>query len=442
MMEDERSFRRPRLGGASTATVVIGSFVSGLGGYVFQIVATRTLGSEVYAPLGVLWTIQYLVLTVGLLPAETYLTRAIALDVHGKALLHSLRSLTFWLLSVGVLVGGATWSFRGSLFGDETVHYPLVALLLAMSFAGFVLTRGWLAGHGQFHPYGVVTASESIARLLAVLIVVSAATGPYPIAWTLVVGPALGAVLGYVLASRIRVGLVTEKISNLTPRRFLTVTYVTSTTVANGASQAILAMPPLLLVVFGAPPEAISVVFLTVMLARAPLVFAYGGLLSRILPPLVGLARRGESRLLKRITVVLVAAAGFISVGAGLLGGAIGPWSIAVVFGGGFRPDALLVAVAVAAVVIAASALIINQILIAMGREKRLMLPWILAFLGSVTAGLLIPGSESLRSVWAMLGGQLVALVCLAAAVLTTEPLYEIKGAEVEALTQPLGLVE
>ena len=55
--------------------VLVGSGLSGLGAYGFQVLGTQALGAEGYAPVGVLWTLQFLLFSVVLYPVETWVTR-------------------------------------------------------------------------------------------------------------------------------------------------------------------------------------------------------------------------------------------------------------------------------------------------------------------------------------------------------------------------------
>ena len=80
-----------------TRTVLLGGVASSLAAYAFQIIGARTLGDAAYAPVGILWTLQYLVLTIGLLSTEAYVTRlrGVTMGVWG------------WVLGLAVVVGAA-----------------------------------------------------------------------------------------------------------------------------------------------------------------------------------------------------------------------------------------------------------------------------------------------------------------------------------------------
>src|SRR5690606_29991495 len=58
-----------------TSWMVVGSLIAGVGAYAFQVVTARGLGEVGYAPISVLWTIQYLLLAVVLYSMESYVTR-------------------------------------------------------------------------------------------------------------------------------------------------------------------------------------------------------------------------------------------------------------------------------------------------------------------------------------------------------------------------------
>src|SRR4029450_939696 len=71
------------------------------------------------------------------------------------------------------------------------------------------------------------------------------------------------------------------------------------TTSANAAAQLLLAGGPLLLAFLHASPTAISIFFVTVTAARLPIVFVFGGILSRLLGTFVRLGDTDHGRSLR-----------------------------------------------------------------------------------------------------------------------------------------------
>jgi hypothetical protein len=73
-------------------------------------------------------------------------------------------------------------------------------------------------------------------------------------------------------------------------------------------------------------------------------------------------------------------------------------------------------------VVTATAALGLNQMLIAMGAEIRMVGPWALALLAGATTVVLLGGEPTLRVVAGFVTGELIALAGLLVAVLTAKP--------------------
>jgi O-antigen/teichoic acid export membrane protein len=103
----------------ATTWVLFGSLASGIGAYMFQVIGTRGLGDAAYAPISVLWTIQYLALSIPLIAVEAYITRSVARHAGDEdfSLRRPLRVLVTWLVVMAVLLGVGTYLARDALFG-------------------------------------------------------------------------------------------------------------------------------------------------------------------------------------------------------------------------------------------------------------------------------------------------------------------------------------
>lgn len=401
-----------------TSWMVAGSLIAGVGAYAFQVVAARGLGDVAYAPISVLWTIQYLLLAVVLYSMESYVTRAVVLGADDPARVRrAVRVLAAWIAALAVALGGLTYAARDALFGGAG-ELSLAVAAIVLGYGAFVVVRGALAGRSRFKSYGAATALESLVRLAVAIAALLWVGTTDAVAWSLPAG-AVGAASWWLVARRAQ-GSRPAAVDSLPsgagrPTRFLLLT-----TIANGAAQALLAAGPLILVPLGASPAAISVFFVTVTAARAPLVVVQGGVLSRVLPTFTRMAARGDTASLGRVAVWIAAATALLAAAGALLAAVAGPAVVALLFGEGFRPHWWLAAGAIGGVVLATGGMLLNQMLIAEGREERLVAPWLLALAVAVVTLLLAAGDPVLRVTAGFVAGETVALAALVVAIART----------------------
>lgn len=186
---------------------------------------------------------------------------------------------------------------------------------------------------------------------------------------------------------------------------------------AAAASQALLLAGPLVASRLGASNAEFSVVYATLLIARAPLTLGYN-LIARILPSFTEMAVRGERRELRSWARGIAVASALLGViGAGL-GAVLGPILVGVAFGSDFAPTPFVGAVAGGGVVLAAGGLFIGQILVAKGQSMRLALAWAAALIGAVVMVAIPFDDPILHVVVAFAIGEVVALSALVAAAL------------------------
>jgi O-antigen/teichoic acid export membrane protein len=406
---------RPRLArGAKDALreggthwMMVGVLVGGVGAYLFQVLGTRTLGEQAFAPIGAIWTIQYLVFSVFLHSVEVYVTREVAMGRSER--LHVGTRLWPAIIGVAVALSAATWLVRDRLlYGLDDL--AAVLGLIVLSFGAFVLVRGQLAGLGRFKAYGLVSASESSVRLLFASAVALSAPSTRAFAWSLPIGGFVAAAWWPLLRRRRRELVPVERPNLAAPR---TSRFLLLTTGTNAIAQFLLAGGPLVIVFLAAPAAEVSVFFITMTAARVPIVLALGGLLSRVLASFTRLAEGGQvaalARSARRVALATLAAAAFGSVTGGVIGGPL----VGALFGRGFTPPWWLAAAAGGGMVLASGALLLNQLLIARSLEHWLPPPWIagLAMFALVVAA--TPGSPSARVAAAFVAAQVVTLAGL-----------------------------
>jgi O-antigen/teichoic acid export membrane protein len=410
---------------SATTWVVAGSLASGVGAYAFQVIGTRALGDVAFAPIGVLWTLQYLMLTIALYAVEAYVTRSASADAGGRDLRRGVRKVAGWVVVLAVALTAATYAGRETLFAG-VADLAVVAGVLVMSFGAFSIVRGRYAGAHRFRAYGVVTGLESLARLVLALGVALTLPTTRAMAWIMPVGPLLAVALWWWHRSTVRARApeegpaapapadATQPLASGNVNRFLA-----ATTTANASSQALLASGPLILLPLGAGPAEVAVFFITVTAARAPMAFAFGGLLSRLLPPLVQKAREGDDRALRRVARLVVPASAGLAAVAGLAAWAVGPELVSLLFGPAFVPGRLFTALTVAGVFVGIGALTLNQVLIARGSENRLVLPWLAAVAIAAAVILVVPDTATMRVTYGFVAGEMTAVAGLLAAVFT-----------------------
>ena len=395
--------------------LVIGSIVGGLAAYGFQVIGTRALGTEGYAPIAALWTIQYLVWSVVLFTVETFVVRETLGDPVYRVLPHETAIGAWgWVVGTAAVVTASCWFVRDRLFYGVD-ELAIVAGAIVLSFGALAIIRGRLAGGGRYLAYGVISAGESVARSAIAIGIVIAGASTRVLAWALPAGAAAAA------SSWFALGLVHGRQAQRVPTRDRSrpleatgmVRFLLSMTAVNAAAQLLLAGAPVAMAALSASASEMSVLFVTLTAARVPIVVALGGLLSRLLPMFAEtLGRRGRSALPRMAALVTAATVGVAAVGA-VAAMAAGGQLIGAFFGSQFRPPGWLAAAVTAGVVLATGGLVLNQLLTADGSERWLIVPWASGLICAIATMLMVAGSPSWRVGSAFVVGELVALGAL-----------------------------
>lgn len=392
----------PRLLRSGTSYMVVGTLVAAVAAYLFQLIAGRTLGPTEFAPVTVLWTIQFLAFTTVFMPIEQLTIRRLSAAEP---------SATPWGLFV-VLIAVTTGA--SVVFGAVTLDrlfdgqaaYLLVIAVLVGAYGLFALGRGFLGGRLRYREYGLSTMAESVLRLAVAIGLLGAGIGALGLGWTLVIGAFV------VLLWRPFTGAGS---AGDPPHTGATAGVLFPFIVANGASQSIVAAGPLVVGALGAPAAEVSVFFETFLLFRAPLTVSYS-LVARVLPPFTVLAERGDHAALRRWALRLGAAGAAAAVAAYAAGRWFGPDLVALLLGSEFRPTPELAALAAAGVAVATLALFTQQLLIARRATARLAAAWLIGLAVSAIVVWVGGGSDSIRVGRAFLAGEVSALAGLTAA--------------------------
>lgn len=387
-----------------------GALLGGIAAYLFQLVGTRALGHETYAPIGTLWTIQYLCWSILLSTVESYVTREVLTGRVGRTLTRAMAvRIWAWIGGLAAALTAGCWLIRDRLFygvGDLAV----VAGLIVLSFGGLAVVRGRLAGEERFASYGLVSATESLVRVALAVGIVLVAPTARALSWALPVGAAAAAGSWFALGSH-------RKDTLLAPAATLEASrlgrFLMFNTVSNGVAHLLLAGGPLALVALSARPEEVSVFFVTFTAARIPVVFALGGVLSRLLPSFTRVLDDRGPEALPSLAWRLALGTALVAALGAAAGAAVGGQVIALLFGAGFGPPGWLAAAAGGGVLLATGGMVLNQLLVAGRLEHRLPVPWLGGMSVAIASILLISGTPSWRTAVACVAGEFAAIVGL-----------------------------
>jgi len=364
---EKRGFKAP-----GTTFMVAGGLLGALGAYVFQVYGTRNLDPTAFGPVSVLWTAFFILATVLLVPVEQYVTREVASG--RRALPHDLLP-AFTMAGIGGLIGGVfvLVTLDDLFLGD--LQYVAQIVLLMVGYSLLFVGKGVLAGSRRFAGVGWVMIVETVARLLAGILLLELFLDGTSLGWAMVVG-------GFaVLALRWWRHDKGESVQPAAPARRFLGGYVGGT----AASQLLLAGAPLGVAALGGSLELVSIVFITFTLYRAPLTLIFA-LQGRILPYLVGLSRDANHAQLVKIARAVVLGGAGLAVAGGLVGWLVGADVVGILYGDQYAPASVVAGFAAAGVMAAASAQIASQVLVAEGRTGRLTWAW----LGGLAVGLVV----------------------------------------------------
>ena len=390
---------------SGTATMVAGTVVAATAAYGFQLVAGRALGPEEFAPITVLWTLQFLVFTTVFLPMEQLTIRRLSATGHEA----SPRVLFSTVIGAWVIIATGFGTITlDRLLAGQTVYLAVIAVLIAV-YGGFALARGSLAGRRRFAEYGWATMAESVVRLIIGALVLAAGMGVIGVAWSLIPG----AVVVYLWRPfRAADGPPAPPAPPSTGTAAALAAFIT----ANAASQTIVAAGPLVVAALGGGPAEVSVFFETFLLFRAPLSVAYS-LIARVLPPFTRTAESTDRARLATWALRIGGMTGLIAVSAYVAGRWFGPDLVALFLGEEFRPSPALAAFAIAGVVVATAALFVQQMLIVLRATGKLAMAWFGGLGAAAATILVVSGTASQRVGLSFLVGEGVAFALIVAAV-------------------------
>jgi lipopolysaccharide/colanic/teichoic acid biosynthesis glycosyltransferase len=398
-----------------TLDIIIGSLIAGVGSYAFQFIAGRSLGEEQFAPIGVLLTAHFLAFLIILVPLEQFVIRRLTLGARGWVLpLRAVGLVAVTALGAAITVG---------VSGDEYFRFTDRQTLLMFGAATvvthflFATGRGYLAGFRRFRSYGRASAAASVTRVMIAIVVALTVQSITGYAWAHILGPlSILAWRPWRMLKRDYGETIEDTELDPDDDQWL----LSGLVLSAAASQALLLATPLVASRLGASDVQYSVIYATLLVARAPLTIGYN-LIARILPSFTSMAAAGERRELRAWARGIGIASLLLSVFGAILGAMFGSLIVGLTMGSGFAPSSGVAAMAGAAVTLAAGGLFIGQVLVAKSQPLRLAAAWIVALAAAVvTLGIPID-DPVVHAMVALVVGELVALVGLITASLVRD---------------------
>ena len=391
-----RGFRAP-----GTTFMVTGGLIGAVGAYLFQVYGTRSLDPDAFAPVSVLWTAFFILATILLVPVEQYVTREVA---SGRKTLPDDLKPSLLMAGIGALVGGGfVWVTLDDLFAGDPVYVAQIVLLM-VGYSLLFTGKGVLAGSRRFAGVGWVLIVETLARLVAGVVLLQFVLSAASLGWAMVIGGFSVLVLGWWRHDKGE-----RQAGPASPGKFLT-GYVGGTS----SSQLLLAGAPLAVAALGGSAALISILFVTFTLYRAPLTLIFA-LQGRILPYLVGLSRDADHTQLVRITRGVVLGGAVLAGLGAVVGWFVGPEVVGFLYGEQYTPTDVVAMFAAGGVMAAAAAQIASQVLVAEGRTSRLSWAWLGGLLVALVVLVVARGEADTRVALAFAVGEVVALGLMAA---------------------------
>ena len=386
-----------------TLLIVLATAGSAVAVLIFQAVASRSLGTDGFAPIAVLWTVMFLLYTVLQLPAEQHLTRALVVTRSPEDL-RSVYKAMLGAFGLALIIGTAFTSFTIDRFFDGQWVYVAITAAIVISRSIMSSARGSLAGHRRFADYGATIAIEAATLLGGGLVVVATDGGAVAFAIIMFLAP-LATILTRPFSPVEGHG---DRV-NIEPQP---ASFLAWLILATAASQAIIAGGPIAVSFIGGTAAAVSIFFASFALLRGPITSAYS-LVARVLPDFTELAHSDDPhRLWKwgpRLVVFGFGVALIGAVGSGLLLRPI----VGAIYGDAFRPPQMAAILGGASIGLGLGALFATQMYTAAAKGPRLATGWLIALAASL-AFLALSSIEPITRTAAAFGiGEATGLILL-----------------------------
>lgn len=355
-----------------------GSLVNGLAAFLFISLGTHTYGAAGFAPASVVWSIWSVAAAVLTFPMQHWTIRQVRRGEPLEVVHATYARLGAWALVVGVVVAVASGLLGERLLRTSALAGPLTVAVLIGAAVPIGYVGGRLVAAGRHARASVLIGGDNVVRLVVASVFTLIGVSSSWFVAALAFGPVVLLIWPAVVVPSTRVEA--DGVRD-----------VVELSGANSLAQLALAGGPIVVAALGAPDRTVSALFATLALARAPYLVLLGASLR-----LTSVWSRPTSKAPARGQVGgLTAAAACV---AGLVGAAVGPWVVALLFG----RDTVLSGVATgwiaAGATLALGTLVLTSNLTATGRTRQLVRAWLIA-IGVGALGLLVPGNAITRTI-------------------------------------------
>ena len=378
--------------------MMAGAVVGGLLAYAFHAVGGRFLGEAGFAPVGVMWTVAFIVATVLFLPLEQWATRESAL----KRCPLSARGAPAIIVGAAAAAPPLTWWMASPLTEHAPIH-ALQMLVLVVGYGAFWVGKGVMQGERRFGSVGWLLCAEGAVRLAVGWVAAAEGWGGVGMGWAMAFAPWVIAAFG--------VRRRGERPPALRGGAFLW-RYIPGA----AASQVLVAGSPLAVALLGGSATQVGLAFMVLILFRAPLTLMYS-LQGRLLASFARTLRQGGEGTLRLLGGRLWVISAVSAVAAGVVGYLAGPTVVRLLAGGDFSPTPMVAGLVAAATVAAVGVQLLAQILVAGSRTGTLAVAWVAGLAAGCLAIWLVPGGPVAVAAIGFGTGEAVALLVAGVAV-------------------------
>jgi O-antigen/teichoic acid export membrane protein len=375
----------PRGQAAPAAGVTAGLLALGLSSYVYLTVSARALPPSSFSTIAVLWSLLFALATGAFYPVEQTLTRELSLARSTGRRWQSGARTPLLVAGAILLVLLVLVAIGSAVFGDRIFSGQAgMALVLAAGLAataGLYVVRGIFAGTARLPWYGAQLAGEGVLRAGAAVVL-----------W--LVGVTQMQWFGVVLVAAAGVTLLwSAAVAVLGPVRVVSDPVVAGATMspdrtagalgwlllATIVSQVLANIGPVVLAGRPGTTSAAAGQFLAMyVLVRIPLLFT-SVVQATLVPPLVDALVRADVPAYRRSWLRAVIVVGSFGVAAVVGVALIGPQVLTLVFGPQYEASRMVMVLLTFSSAALLMAAVYQAALVALGRQRRVALVWVLS---------------------------------------------------------------